>query len=124
MRTLCTFSTLDEAQLARMKLEGSGIEAFIPDETMAQMNWLYTNAIGGIRLQVREDDLESARDVLELAPAEQGMVLCPQCGSRNVRFQRLSPFSAISIFLGFLLPSRSVSLQCQDCQKTFKRGRI
>jgi hypothetical protein len=106
-----------------MKLEGSGIEAFLPDETMAQMNWLYTNAIGGVRVQVHEDDLEAAREVLELGPAEKGVVPCPRCGSQNIRYQNLSPLSAVSIFIGFILPSQTVSLYCQDCQQKFKHAR-
>jgi len=55
---------LPEAQVIQSCLEGSGIKTFLPDEFTIQNYWLWSNAIGGIRIQVREEDVEQAMDVL------------------------------------------------------------
>ena len=119
MVTIAKFTTLDEAQLARMKLEGSGIDAFVADEAMVTMNWFYSNAIGGIRLQVREEDKSRAIEILAIDPVEQGMITCPNCGSSNVSFRRLSRYSLLSFFLIAFLPVPSRKVDCQDCKATF-----
>jgi hypothetical protein len=41
-----------EAQLARSVLDGAGIDAVVQDQYLAQADWLYVQAIGGLRLQV------------------------------------------------------------------------
>ena len=49
----------------RGRLESEGIECFAQDELMAQANPLYSNAIGGIKLQVRSSDVERASEILQ-----------------------------------------------------------
>ena len=46
-------------------LESAGIETLIPDEFTAQVNNFYTTAIGGVRLMVRTEDLESGVALLK-----------------------------------------------------------
>ncbi len=120
MLTLAKFQSPDEAHLARMKLEGSGIEAFIADETLVSMNWLYSNAIGGIRLQVREEDLERAMEILQLAPSEEGIVTCPRCGSQNIKYRKIGPAAALGLLIGFLLPAKANKIDCVDCEHSFE----
>jgi len=60
--TLSTHSTMVEAELAKSLLEGAGIEAYIH---APHANALYPGVLGEVMLQVRESDLEKARDVLE-----------------------------------------------------------
>jgi hypothetical protein len=64
MVTIRTCSTLPEAHLLQSFLGGSGIASFLPDENTIQMDWLWSNAIGGVRLQVAEDDAERASALL------------------------------------------------------------
>ena len=54
-----------EAEFFRSVLEGSGIEAFIPDEQMGTLRPHLFLGTGGVRLQVRAADEERARDVLD-----------------------------------------------------------
>jgi Putative prokaryotic signal transducing protein len=65
--TIQTCSTLPEAQVVQSHLRGSGINAFLPDEMTVQNNWMWTNAIGGVRVQVPEEDAERAMDILREA---------------------------------------------------------
>ena len=50
--------------MVRVRLEDEGIECLVPDEFTVIMNPLYSNAVGGVRLQVRESDIERAKEVL------------------------------------------------------------
>lgn len=46
-------------------LESAGSETLIPDEFTAQVINFYTTAIGGVRLMVRTEDLESGVALLK-----------------------------------------------------------
>ncbi len=46
-------------------LEDVGIPVFVKDEFTILMNPLFSNAVGGIKLQVLEEDLEKASEVLK-----------------------------------------------------------
>jgi hypothetical protein len=70
MKTVARHNTLIEAQAQKSLLEGSGIPAFLPDENTVQMNWMYTNAIGGVRVQVNENDYERAMELIHLESEE------------------------------------------------------
>jgi hypothetical protein len=63
--TLTRFGDLSTAQLLCGRLDAEGIECFIPDEIMAAQTWHLNRAIGGIRVQVRQADLERAKEILE-----------------------------------------------------------
>jgi len=66
--TLARFEKPEEAQLARMRLEAGGVPAFIPDENTIQVQWMYANALGGVRLQIAEEDFERAKEILDAPP--------------------------------------------------------
>ena len=63
--TLRTFQYPLEITLLKSMLEDSGIPVFVKDEFTILMNPLYSNAIGGIKLQVLEEDLQKAIEVLK-----------------------------------------------------------
>ena len=54
-----------QADLVRSVLEGSGIEVFIPDESMATLRPHLLLGTGGVRVQVRASDAERAAELLE-----------------------------------------------------------
>jgi hypothetical protein len=64
MVTIATFTNTPEAHLLRMRLESGGISAYLQDENTIQMDWGLSNAIGGVRVQVADEDLEAARELL------------------------------------------------------------
>ncbi len=63
--TLITFTYLHESSVLRSRLESEGIECFIKDELTTQVNPFYSNALGGIRLQVRQSDIPIAMAILK-----------------------------------------------------------
>jgi hypothetical protein len=49
----------------KVSLENNGIQCFIKDEHTIQANPLLANAIGGVKLQVLEEDAEKAVELLK-----------------------------------------------------------
>ncbi len=61
-------SWLHDALFVKSLLESEGIAVLIPDEHTVGVHSLLANAIGGIRVLVREEDQERAAEILtELA---------------------------------------------------------
>ena len=55
-----------EAQLARTKLQSQKIQSYVYDENMISMMPVYDLALGGIRLKVKDSDLDQASKILGL----------------------------------------------------------
>ncbi len=63
--TVKTFTYQNELSIILGRLESEGIECFVKDEFAVQVTSFYSNAIGGIKLQVRESDLEKAIEIMK-----------------------------------------------------------
>ena len=63
--TILTVTYPHELAVIRGRLESEGIESFAKDEMTVSVNPFYSNAIGGIKLQVRESDLDEAMGILK-----------------------------------------------------------
>lgn len=68
--TVATFNSPAEAVLAKNQLEAEGIRAFLIDEESINMLWLLGTALGGVKLQVSEDQWEQADQILQERMAE------------------------------------------------------
>ena len=53
-----------EAQIACGLLQAEGIDVHLGDANMALANWEWRLAIGGVKLHVRDDQLEQAQDLI------------------------------------------------------------
>lgn len=62
--TVATFDLMTDAHIAMGRLAAEGVEAWLADEHLVQTDWLYSVAVGGIKLQVRPEDAEQARTIL------------------------------------------------------------
>src|SRR5687768_10192638 len=111
------FSTLGEAESARSALDAAGIASRTADENMIAVDWLYSNALGGIKVLVPEERLEDAMEVLnvtagdapegaeETTPADELddeiaplTLRCKECGSDDVqRIPRLKLFLGLGV---------------------------
>ncbi len=63
--TIRTFTHPTELAILRGRLELEGIEYFIQDELSVQIRPGYSNAIGGVKLQVKESDIEKTLEILK-----------------------------------------------------------
>jgi DNA-directed RNA polymerase subunit RPC12/RpoP len=126
--TIRTFSSAWEADLAKTHLEASGINAFILDSQTISVNWLFSNAIGGIKLQVAEDQAKEAKEVLSHTHVDvqelnvEEKIECPQCESKKVTLINWERrWSLVSILLlGFPIFYPRNRYQCQNCGNRWK----
>jgi hypothetical protein len=95
-----TFTSVPDAHVARSVLDAAGIPTHLADDNIIAADWLYSNAVGGVKLLVPSDRLDEAIAILEtpaldaeLAPVEsidaphekRPEDICPQCG--GVQFE-------------------------------------
>ena len=59
------FRDLPGALVAKGLLDSAGIKCFLSDENTVRMDWLWSNALGGVRLWIREDDVAPAVELLD-----------------------------------------------------------
>lgn len=64
MKTVANCSSLQEANLVRMRLNAAGIECFIPDENSAGVAPFHLATRAGVRVQVADEDEARAVDAL------------------------------------------------------------
>jgi len=91
-----TFYNPIEANIIKTRLEDAEIPCFLTDENVATIQPLYNQAIGGVKLNVFEKDVEEINALLadDLAlevpemEAEQleEKIACENCGSTNVSY--------------------------------------
>ena len=113
MKIVSTYREAHLAHLARGRLEAHGIQAVVSDEHLVNTNWVLSNAVGGVKVQVSDGDLAQALEVLNVAAEHEGEC-CPECGSQSVS-RRYSTWSLLPS-LAFQLPvffGRRWS--CADC---------
>jgi hypothetical protein len=96
---VATFRDLPPALIAKNVLDTAGIRNFLIDATTIRMDWLLSNAIGGVKLGVERKDLEAAKQALDGGmetvelPEDEEVLLphCPRCMSPTVEEQKLNP---------------------------------
>lgn len=125
--TIARFRDLPEAELARGKLEAEGIPASLADHYLVGLAWSYSNAVGGVRLQVSQECADEARDILKadnsgaLSELQASRLVskqdsCPSCGSTSLRQSKLSRKSgAISLLLSLPIFFWGTRIICQQC---------
>jgi len=126
VKTIATFSKPEEAHLFRTRLEAAGIPAYVQDEYLIQMDWFYSNAIGGVRVQIADENLEAAREFLEndfpQATPDAVDVVCPRCGSGDTAPDELPRRISFLSFLLFSFPLLFARhrWRCASCRQVFR----
>ena len=121
--TIARFRSPAAAHFHRSRLELEGIPAFVGDEHLVSLGSFYSGPVGGVKLQVRDADVERALAVLREEPEglevdedEMGPC-CPRCGSLNVRREWPSCLATLALVLAVGIPflRRHRGLTCMDC---------
>jgi len=93
-----------DAEIAKTRLEDAGIRAFVFDQYVVGIQWLYSRAIGGVKVEVEESDLDHAArvlgedrsgDVAEEPGSVDPTELCPACGSPDAHRSRVQRNAAV-----------------------------
>jgi len=70
LATVGQFLNMSDALLTKGVLESAGIDSFLRNENTARLSW--SNLVGGIMVQVAEEDLEQAQAILEESALDTG----------------------------------------------------
>ncbi|MDR2815157.1 MAG: DUF2007 domain-containing protein [Proteiniphilum sp.] len=131
LTTIKTFTYPHEAYVIRGKLESEGIRTFLKDEMTVQVYNFYSNAVGGVKLQVFAEDADKALDILDNVekPSREVAVFCkkeiedtlacPFCRSENISRMKKPNWLTLIPFLivGFIFPVYRSSYICFECGK-------
>jgi len=123
-----TFSFPHEAQIAKASLEAAGIPAILADEHTINMSWLWSNALGGVKILVPEEFEGEARKILanDFSKAVEEAVedavgstnlVCSACGSSNLEpfTKGKRPAFVVFLLLGFPLGFYKHGYKCVEC---------
>lgn len=125
--TVAAYSFPYEADLAKGRLEAEAIPAFVADEHTVHIDWLYSNAIGGIKLQVPESDAIRAKEILSADVSQDLMTdaaeddpdsVCSKCGGVASEYvdqneKRFTYFSWLLLSFPLIPPRRK--MKCKEC---------
>lgn len=131
--TVASFSQPVEAHLAKARLEADGITCIVSDEYLVRVDWLLSNAIGGVKLMVPVWEADHAKDILRprprllvaAEPESDEEMICPRCHTDDVYFTRSYAHRAAAFFvilLGMVLPIRHRRWTCKQCGYSWKEG--
>jgi hypothetical protein len=146
--TVLTATYAYEIAIIRGRLESEGITCFVKDELTVQVNPFYSNAIGGVKLQVKESDLNQAFEILketgyiqdtetqasntssrlnesseeQTKRNDEAKILCPVCGSEEVTPIKKAGwlFLVTSLLFAYPAPFFQKRYYCFDCKQEFK----
>lgn len=139
-KTLITFTLPRDAYLPKAYLESEGVESILKDEHTVQVYNFYTNAIGGVKLQVKESDFENELAILKKGgyidkentkeirievvylDKETNKRICPFCQSENIGKSKEANLLTVIVYfiLGAIFPIFKISYTCYDCDKVWR----
>ena len=120
-----------EAVIIQGKLEAEGIKVFVTDYFTINTDPLMSNAIGGVKLFVKTEQLEDAKQVLEQISRysldnEGDPITCPKCNGHQVEIgttvkntKSLLAFIFGFGFLGMLPFYTKYKYRCNNCKNEF-----
>lgn len=131
--TIKVFENAIEAHILKSKLESEGIPAILVNENIVTLNPLYNIAVGGVKLQVRDEDFRKANAIItevEQIPftdENDHALKCPNCGSSNLYsgFKTANnPKGILALIFSFLYLVFPIYYKtvyrCKDCGYEFQ----
>ena len=125
------------ANIVKGLLDSYGIKCFLTDENMVNLNAYYSSAVGGVKLNIFDKDIDQITALLQsqIIPDEPGIVsekednkvLCPVCHSENISYGGSinRKFNYWHVFFSFVLGMYPISMRkayhCFDCDSEFKK---
>jgi hypothetical protein len=83
LKTIAAFLTPEDAEVAKIALDDEGIESFLEGAATVGMLWYAGNALGGVKLQVAEADVQRAKEILAQTDVSSTEAwTCQHCGEK------------------------------------------
>ena len=119
--TLAVFDYSTEAYLVKSKLDSENIRTQLVDEKTVDSDPLISQAIGGVKLQVHNDDLEKASTIYNKIRSyrkdENGNEIhCIKCNSTHILVAPPQRKNIFYMLFPFFEKTRHI---CNDCKTVF-----
>ncbi|SEP74131.1 putative signal transducing protein [Flavobacterium urocaniciphilum] len=127
---IANYQYSSEAYLFKGKLESEGIEVFLQNENTINTDPLLSNAVGGVKLFVKSEDIINAKQILAAIPEysldDNGNLLtCPNCKSQKI--EMVTSIKDVKSLFAFIYGLLTLSMplftkhkhKCQDCNFEF-----
>jgi len=125
-----------DAHIVKGLLESEGIVVYIMNEHHIGANWMMSNALGGVKLQVVNENASLAIEILdsmnkgeyegalkEEFPSTQ-LNICPECGSKGFKSKfsiRTTTLLLCTVFLASVFfPPRREYHTCLECGRKWR----
>jgi len=130
--TIAQYRDLPLAGLDKSILEVHGLVCFLDNEFTVGVNWLYSTALGGVKLKVLETDVAQAKLILQemhsssndASDNQEAILLesvCPKCGEADIETKNYTrKFAAISLLLSLPLFFFLKRYRCKSCGHRWK----
>ena len=118
---LAVFEYSTEAQITKTKLDSEGIRTLLADEKTIDTDPLISQAIGGVKLFVHNNDFERAVEIYNAIRAyrkdENGNAIhCVNCNSTRILMAPPNRKKLIYMLFPFFEKSKNM---CNDCKTIF-----
>jgi hypothetical protein len=131
--TVASYTDAVQAHLARGRLEAEGIPATLAHEHHVWADWMMSNALGGVKVQVPVTYRERAQEILgrhdrgeyELPIPESDIQHCPKCGSTTIEEDKTTwKIAFLGLFIFHVpLPFRRGWYKCKTCAHSWMKER-
>jgi len=121
-----SFDSYIPASMLMQRLEEEGIKVYLQDEHTVTLSPMFSNAIGGIKLMVLDDQLERATELIKKYEQDYHVAgACPKCGSLKVQYITLqNTTNWIVGIISWLFSNYAVSVKqvyhCYECNYEFE----
>lgn len=130
--TVARYDSSIQAHIVKAHLEGHDLVCFVHDAHMVDLDPLLSNAVGGVKVKVREKDVDEALELIKALDEKpytdenDEIIACPNCGSTSYYTHFTSMRNAKSI-IAFLISVvtlvfpiyRKQVLRCKECDTEF-----
>ncbi len=127
---IAKYQYTSEAYLFKGKLESEGVEVFLQNENTINTDPLLSNALGGVKLFVKSEDVMKAKQILDSIPEysvdDKGELLtCTNCGATTITM--VTSIKDVKSFFAFVYGLLTLSMplyskqkyKCENCDFEF-----
>ena len=120
-KILAVFEYSTEAHVTKSKLDSEGFKTMLMDEKTIDSDPLISNAIGGVKLLVHQNDFEKALKIYNEIRTYQkdkngNDIFCPNCKSSKVLIAPIQRKNVFYMLFPFFEKTRHI---CNDCKTIF-----
>ena len=121
-KILAIFEFSTEAHIIKSKLDSEGLNTMLMDEKTIDSDPLISNAIGGVKLLVHNNDFEKAtiiyNEIRVYQKDKDGKdIFCPNCNSTRILIAPIQRKNIFYMLFPFFEKTKNI---CNNCKTIFK----